>query len=167
MLRYVLAWHGRQPRSCRHGAGSTPAAWDGLCFGLAGSGVLHMRRDQVRRCLASCGQFSCGFLNHHAVGAVQASTPDGGMNQGTARRCVSSCGESGLCLAKSHHRGRHGSGFEAAERDESWSGCVSLGRSMSGRFSRDESLHGNHHRAGTEADRRGRGGIGYVRFGQC
>ena len=63
------------------------------------------------------------------------------------------------CGNKNRSCGRHRCVFEGAERDESWSGCVLLGKAMSARVSRVEFLHENHHRAGTEADRRGRGGI--------
>lgn len=67
-----------KPRSCRHGAGSTPAARDGFWF--VGLGLVLLSSVQFRSVWARCVMAT----NHHAVGAVPVSTPDGGIRLVTA-----------------------------------------------------------------------------------
>lgn len=96
----------RKPSSCRHGGRSTRPWWDvlrpvdarqvgarcvGVCFGnhaRAGT-VLDQRQLRGMSCQGWFGLAQVRLVtfwkNHHAVGAVSASTPDGGMHLGMVR----------------------------------------------------------------------------------
>jgi hypothetical protein len=75
-----------QPSSCRHGAGSTPAAWGGLRQGPVGCGSLRSVWTRSGGAGQGCARFGGAWNEkHHADGAVPASTLDGGMRLDVAR----------------------------------------------------------------------------------
>jgi hypothetical protein len=75
-----------EPSSCRHGAGSTPAAWDESRQVPVGCDSLRSVWTRSDGAGQGCARFGGSWNeNHHAVGAVPVSTPDGGMRLVTAR----------------------------------------------------------------------------------
>ena len=78
--------HVEEPSSCRHGAGSTPAAWGVLRQVPVGCDSLRSVWTRSDGAGQGCARFGGSWNeNHHAVGAVPVSTPDGGMRLVTAR----------------------------------------------------------------------------------
>jgi hypothetical protein len=78
--------HVEEPSSCRHGAGSTPAAWGVLRQGPVGCHSLRSVWTRSGGAGQGCVRFGGAWnQNHHADGAVPASTLDGGMRLDVAR----------------------------------------------------------------------------------
>jgi len=78
-----LSMRVHQPSSCRHGAGSTPAAWGGLRQGPVGCGSLRSVGTRLNGAGQGCVRLvGARYENRHRGRRGEASTPRGGMSFG-------------------------------------------------------------------------------------
>lgn len=88
-----------QPSSCRHGAGSTPAAWDGSRQGPVGCGSLRSVGTRSNGAGQGCVRLvGARYHNRHRGRRGEASTPRGGMSLGQVGHVMAGqvCGMSRL-----------------------------------------------------------------------